>query len=301
MKTISLLIFTVIASLIVVVVSQTITFDRLLYYFPCEHPVFYRLGEVDPRFQLTRDEAQLAIIQATSIWNTQYQKPLFEEATDSKLTVNFVFDQRQGLINQINTIEDKTSFDKTTLDARIAQFNQKAANFESRVKALNAQIDSWNKKGGAPPDVYSQLASQQQDLVSESQQLQTEANSLNQSTGNFNLQVSQLNNSIDNFNSLLSQKPEEGIYDGKNNRIDVYFNNSRNELIHTLTHEFGHSLGVGHVENNKSIMYTFTSESTNLTTQDVTELEKACQKINKFGFLSQKITKFLSIWTVQKP
>ena len=256
-----------------------------LYYYPCAQPVIYRLGTIDPRFNLDNDAAYTNMRAAAALWNTAAAKTLFEADPGSRLTINFVYDARQGLASRINSAENKTSADKAALDKRIADFNAKAADFKKRVQDLNAQIDYWNSRGGAPPDVYNQIQSQSRDLEAEGRQLQSEAASLNQSAANFNSNVQDLNASIDSLNSLLAQKPEEGIYDSGRQVIEIYFVNTKAELIHTLAHEFGHALNIGHVSDPKAIMYAYTSQSTKLAPDDTSALTAACQKINRLAYL----------------
>jgi len=256
-----------------------------LYYYPCDHPISYSLGTIDPRFNLSRDAASANILAAAALWNTAAAKILIEPGSDTGLTINFIYDARQGLASQINSAENKTDAQKAALDKRIADFNARAADFKKRVQDLNAQIVYWNKRGGAPPDIYNQLQSQSRDLEAEGRQLQTEAAAINKLTANFNSNVQDLNASIDSLNSLLAQKPEEGIYDSGRQVIEIYFVNTKAELIHTLAHEFGHALGIGHVADPKAIMYAFTSQSTKLAPDDTSALALACQKINRLSYL----------------
>lgn len=289
MKIISVLSLILIGVLAFLVNSGTISLDRLLYSYPCNTPLAYHLGGVDPRFKLSNAQVEESIHEAVSVWNTAYGKTLFEENSSGKLTVNFVYDQRQELVNQINNQENTTLTDKSTLNAKIAAFNTKSTEFQKKVDDLNSKIQFWNKKGGAPPDVYQKLTQEQQDLQKEGQKLQTEARTLNQSTDKFNYQVNELNGSINTFNSLLSQKPEEGLFNGQDETISIYFTNSNNELIHTLTHEFGHARGLGHVNDKKAVMYPYTSEELTLSGEDLSELNRACQKISNWEILKRKL------------
>ena len=279
--------------LLIIISGCTYYLATHLYYYPCDHPISYRLGTIDPRFNLSRDAASANILAAAALWNTAATKTLIQPS-DTGLTVNFIYDARQGLASQINSAENKTNADKAALDKRIADFNAQAAGFKKRVQDLNAQIAYWNSQGGAPPDVYKQIQDQSRELEAEGRRLQSEAAALNQSVANFNSNVQDLNASIDSLNSLLSQKPEEGIYDSGRQVIEIYFVNTKAELIHTLAHEFGHALSISHVADSKAIMYAFTSQSTKLALDDTSVLALACQKINRLtyylGFLKTAIS-----------
>lgn len=263
--------------------SIPLLLGKLFFYYPCDHPVTYHLGSIDPRFKLSRTAAEQDLHTATGIWGQQY----FLEDPTSELTVNFVYDDRQELVTQINSQETQVTADEATLMAKMNAFEAKARDFEQQVVALNSEIDEWNRQGGAPDDVYLQLTTRQQQLLATRQSLQEEANELNKSAKKFNLQVGDLNGTINSFNDLIGQKPEEGLYKVQEKEIDIYFVNTQAELVHTLAHEFGHARGLNHVTNPQGIMYAFTSQSLSPTPEDLSELALACNRISKFQILMQ--------------
>lgn len=272
-----------------------------LYYYPCDQPVYYRLGTIDPRFNLSHDAAAADISAAAALWNAALAKTLIQPGSDTGLTINFIYDARQGLASQINSAENKTTANKAALDKRIADFNAQAADFKKKIQELNTQIKYWNSRGSAPQDVYNQLQAQSQTLEAESRQLQTEAAALNQSAASFNSQIADLNSSIDSLNSLLSQKPEEGIFNGEMQVIEIYFVNTKSELIHTLAHEFGHAIGITHVPDPKAIMYAYTSKSQSLTSDDHSALDQACQKVNRVTYLLRSLTNLIDSLPTRQP
>lgn len=263
--------------------SLSLLISHLFFYYPCETPVAYHLGSIDPRFKLSQTVAEQDIRTAIGIWGQQY----FKEDPSAKLTINFVYDERQALTTQITTQEKQINTDQAALDAKIKIFNTKNKTLEQQVTALNAEIADWNTKGGAPEDVYQQLKTKQEQLATTRQSLQAEAAQLNATAKQFNLQVTELNSTIGSFNTLLEQKPEEGLFNPQTSEITIYFVTNRDELVHTLAHEFGHALGLDHVASPAALMYPYSSRSLKPTAEDLAELNRACTRINKFQLLLQ--------------
>lgn len=267
----------------------TVAIGNLIYASPCDSPIAYSIGSVDPRFNVTPDQLKTDLSQATGIWSQVYGKSLFVYDPTAKFKVNLIFDSRQGLSNQINSMESTIQNQQQQIKPEIAKYQSDLANFEKKVADLNAQIKSWNDKGGAPKDQYDKLIQQQQDLKSEGDQLNARARSLNQSATDFNSQVGSLNQTINTFNSALVDKPEEGVFDPNNDRIDIYFDTNVAELLHTLAHEFGHSLGMQHVQNPAAIMYFRTNRNVTTTPDDQAQLAKVCQKVPIWKIWVQKL------------
>ncbi|MEK7070644.1 MAG: matrixin family metalloprotease, partial [Patescibacteria group bacterium] len=116
------------------------------------------------------------------------------------------------------------------------------------------------------------------------------------SVDEFNVDVGVLNSSVSNFNTVLVGKPEQGLFDPREGTITIYFQNSKKELVHTLAHEFGHSLGMDHVADKRAVMYERTNELTEPSSADTIELQKACQKHTLYENLFTKANYYIKLY-----
>ena len=244
----------------------------------CDSPILYRIGTVDTRFNVPREEFRQDIEKASSVWSNAYGKQLFVYDPKGELQVNLVYDSRQALKSQINALEGNVKQKDQSLNSQIDQLQDASAAFKKRVDAFNQEALSWSAQGGAPREVYDRLQKEQAELQKEAERLNAWAKEVNQSTNDYNEQIKSLNLAVDTFNGVLQGKPEEGLYDGNKQTIDIYFSDNNNELIHTLAHELGHALGIEHNINENSIMYTYSTESVTLSPVDTAALLVVCKE-----------------------
>lgn len=244
---------------------------------PCSKPIAYKIGKVDTRFNITTQQLKQEIEKATLIWETPINKNLFEHNQEGTLTIDLIFDQRQSITNQIANLEGELKSQKENIKPQLDDYKRQSQEFNRKVQELNEEIDYWNSQGGAPQDVYERLKKQEQELKNEAESLNNLARSLNQLSDKYNVTVGELNETIGTYNEEISQKPEEGVYDPQTNTIEIYFITNRNELVHTLAHELGHALAIGHINNPKAIMYSQSTRTVEATRDDITALKTVCR------------------------
>ncbi len=275
-------------ALVFILIFAGIIFFTRFSYSACDYPINYKIGFVDTRFNLSKDEFISDTKDASDIWNTVEKKNLFTFDPQGNLTINLVFDERQQLNNQINQIEGNIKQGKNSLDPAIAEYQKLVSDFKKRVASFNEAVSYWNSKGGAPASEYEKLVKEQEDIKKQSDKLNQMAKSLNQSTQEYNSEIGKLNQTVDSFNQTLSLKPEEGVYKSQDNVIDIYFNVNHQELVHTLAHELGHAIGLNHIQDPHSIMYPFTTQEITPSIDDISALKYICRKQNIVEAISTK-------------
>ncbi len=73
---------------------------------PCTRPIALRLGQIDDRFGLTRDEVLEALRQAEALWERALGRSLFTHSPTAILTVNLVYDERQQTTQTRERLQD---------------------------------------------------------------------------------------------------------------------------------------------------------------------------------------------------
>ncbi len=294
-----ILIYTIILTILVTAtisfgISKKSYFDHLLTYSVCDKPISYKLDTVDPKFNLSRDGFLDDVNQAALIWNKTLNKNLFVYDPKGSLSINLIYDERQSLTSKVNQLEDTVKSKQQTLKPEISQYQKSVSDFKQRTAVLNKEIEYWNSKDGAPSEEYKKIIQKQQDLKADADRLNAMAKDLNISTGVYNSEINQLNQTISSLDNALQEKPEEGVFKYPENVIEIYFNINSQELIHTLAHELGHSIGLQHSNNSKAIMYSKTNQSLTLSPDDITALEKLCRKHSILELIQTYLSKILN-------
>lgn len=254
-------------------------------YSPCSPPIRYQIGTIDKQFKMPRENLLSYINKAEKVWEDNYGKEIFvydPEGTVSSserlITINMVYDERQQLNSQVRQLEGRLQGEnkkvKTSIaeyEARVKSFNQRSEELSNKMKSLSIDDADYSRR-------FDEIFAESKALNQEAQELNQIAAALNQSAQSYNQEVGRLNNTIIKFNQVLAQRPEEGVYLSENDTIEVYLVANNNELVHTFAHEFGHALGIEHINDKNAIMYPFTTQVLKLSTEDKAGLQEACRE-----------------------
>ncbi len=258
--------------------------NKFLTYNACDTPIAYSIGSIDPRFKLSNDMARAHIQKAADIWNHTYVKPLFTYSPESKLKINFVYDDRTALNEKISVQQNQLDQKNSALQRQIDAYDADVAAFEKRLANFNSRVDQANRAGNISEDEYNSLVSEQNALKAERDSLNARADQLNLGATNFNANLSALKNNMNEFNDKIIQKPEEGLYNPTENTIAIYFVVDNNELVHTLAHELGHARAFEHTDGESDIMYPSSSKTITVTPNDKEQLDFVCREQSRIMY-----------------
>lgn len=245
----------------------------------CPAPLSYTITTpIDERFGITLSEAEMAVDRAAAVWEAGLGRDLFMAASGKRadIEIRFVFDERQerelAEATLRESLEDKqlTSSDVQASYEELADSYREAkavydadvSTYNNRLDAYNRKVASYNETGGAPTDVYDELANEEAALSAEARSLEAEATRLQDLAAEINALgevgnsiIRQYNAGVNRYNTQFGEADEftQGDYQG--GLISIYTFTNLAELEQVLAHELGHALSLPHVEGNASIMY----------------------------------------------
>lgn len=243
----------------------------------CPTPILYRLGEVDERFGITEAEARIVLAEAEQVWEEAIGRDLFAYTTTTDFTVNFMYDERQ---KEASTEEEwRISLDAKEKKTQVAfaeveglqvayekqrqEYEAARERYESELVSYNNEVERINDAGGASEEQFEALEAQKDSLTTTREallalesKLTRAGDELNRTGEAANILVEAYNAEVARYNEVYGERSgtfTQGDYERE--RINVYTFSTKEELAKVLAHEFGHALGIGHVEGGDSLMY----------------------------------------------
>jgi len=287
--------------------------------FICPAPIEYRLGTIGESFDVTPSEAKAAIAEAADLWEKKVDKDLFIYTEDADFTINFIFDERQEVANaqtndrdRLDAIAEQNDAFRTqiaqlqnTYESNQATFAAKRDAYDVDLRAYNDRVRQVNDRGGAGRDAFALLEEERISLERISNSLQQEATSLNDLAQQLNNLSNEGNRLIDTYNQEVQAYNSEygeaheftqGDYQG--GEINVYKFSDNNELVAVLAHEFGHALGINHIEEPGALMYYLLDDelfdAPTLAASDIAAYQAVCEDQGIAGSIRSIIRQLIS-------
>jgi predicted Zn-dependent protease len=273
-------------------------------YFPCSQPIAYSLGAFDKKFGISEKDFLSAIDAAEQVWEKPIGKDLFEYGANGPLKINLIYDIRQEATHKLQALDLSVSDDKASYNSIKTKYNTlraqylvgktaldaKIAAFEIMKNKYEAEVRTWNARGGANKEAYARLEADRLALNAAASDINQMQDALNAKIENINAMVvvlnrlaTSLNITADTYNQIgdqLGGEFAEGTYQSgpEGERIDIYQFDNRAKLIRVLAHELGHALGLDHAEDQKAIMYRLNNGvNDKLTESDLALVKTHCQ------------------------
>jgi tetratricopeptide (TPR) repeat protein len=268
----------------------------------CDETLYYSLGEVDSRFEISQDELINVLAQAENVWEKDLNRNVLEYREGATFKINLVFDSRQQqtieknkLDSQLDRLEairgnlsDEYQSLQNKYDKLLTEYKKDLKTYEKTVAIFNKKVNDWNKKGGASEDEYEKLKEEEDAITKLKKDLELQRKVVNKLIADMNNLAQKENGLVDAYNNKIKtykdtfgegKEFDQGVYNGVG--INVYQFHDKSDLELVLVHELGHALGLNHLENPESVMYYLMEkqnlENIKLTAQDLQAIKDVCR------------------------
>jgi hypothetical protein len=208
------------------------------------------------------------------LWEVPADKDLFVYKPGGKVHVSLIYDKRQADADELAVKEALVTRLRLSVARQRSAIRTRVEGLNTQAARLKIRIDYWNARGGAPPDTYVALQSENAAV----QRLNSEVNA---QIRRENLSVTHLNELVRARNLLAEKANNDGREGGQAQlggteiSIFVLTGTAKDDVL--IAHEFGHILGIKHIPGTDNIMNPVLVKAlTRASPADLDGLKTAC-------------------------
>lgn len=265
--------------------ASVILLVHTLLLTPCSSIIEYDIGEFDERYRITQEEFLATILEAEIPWEDAAGKSLFVYTPGAEFTINLLWSENQqrvydgdDLEKNLDSKEELINGTQQRYQTAVRRYESAKQTFQKNEASFQRDLSRWNSNPGTEQE-YTALKKKETALKRELKKLNELGKEVNIYAQESNQYIDEYNQNVNQYNELFDGKEfDAGTTDGK--RINVYSFDGREELYTLLVHEFGHVLGIDHVDDSGAIMYYLLNEENKngtLTERDITALMESCR------------------------
>jgi hypothetical protein len=260
--------------------DQVVAYKETTSYRNSRFPLRWRIGNVNPRFNLSEDKVRRLTEGVIRVWEEAAGQRLFVYDPKAGFPVNLVFDHRQerelaaqrararvnALSNSLEEAERAVATLRDSFLARREALSNATRTYNSRLADYNRRVGEWNRRGGASSEVINSLDAERNWLSRELSRLRAEEQSVDELRSEANAKVQEYNELLQRNQSAIAQYNQQfgkttSVKLGECVRttqsvksVTVFCFRDERQLAFVLAHELGHAIGLLHVPGQNSIM-----------------------------------------------
>ena len=277
----------------------------------CEKPISWTIGSVDSQFGLSQQDLTDLVRDVTRLWSDAAGRDMFsytDQSADSILTINLIYSPQQSRFDEEELIADSIRILQQTFYPKQVSYRNQMATYRQALNRYHSQLTRYNRaielynESLARVQVSGARSAREQERLdqykSQAERIRPVLEEAEQEAAREEQKLidlaDELNNLADRINQLIYRQNrllgtwtafKKGAFINIADRpkITIYQFDDLQQLRLVLAHEFGHALGLPHVENRFSIMY-YRAEYQNtsplqLTEEDVKALKENCRNL----------------------